>query len=67
MDDLWHVEIYYRNATLPAHRFVAVGKDEAMKRMEDGLQDEAVGGVVAYRPPLQVASPREGSRDVARS
>lgn len=53
MDDLWHVEVYRIKHTEPVQRFVALGTWDALAKVEEFLSDETVGGVVAYRPPLQ--------------
>lgn len=59
-NDLWHVEVYRRNHTEPAERFVALGTWDALRKVEEFLTDETVGGVVAYRPPLQTGQSYEG-------
>lgn len=57
MDDLWHVEVYRIKHTEPAHRYTALSTWDALRLVEEFLKDETVGGVVAYRPPLQTGPP----------
>lgn len=46
---LWHVESYGRDGT--PKLFLVLSVWDALRKVEECLADETVGGVVAYRPP----------------
>ena len=59
--DLWHVEVF-RLDNYEGQRFVAVSTSEALKLMEEALDRDEIGGVVAYRPPLQTGQSYEAAQ-----
>lgn len=65
-DDRWLIEMYYKDASRPAHRIQAVSGGDAVLRMQEALAVRGIGGVVCYRPPdhrqeEDVLLSREGS------